>query len=46
MVRVQPIHLQATVQNTWEPVLANLKPECISVADSEAVTVAAQAISL
>jgi glutamate synthase domain-containing protein 3 len=46
MIRVQPIHLQGTVQSTWEPVLANLKPECISVADSEAVTVAAHAISL
>ena len=46
MVRVQPIHLQGTVQSTWEPVLAKLKPEFISVADSEAVTVAAHAISL
>src|SRR5882724_5061215 len=41
MVRVQPIHLQGTVQSTWEPVLANLKPELISVADSEAVSVVA-----
>jgi glutamate synthase domain-containing protein 3 len=46
MVRVQPIHLQGTVQSTWEPTLANLKSECISVADSEAVAVAAHAVSL
>ena len=46
MVRVQPIHLQGTVQSTWEPVLANLQSEFISVADSEAVAVAAHAISL
>ena len=35
------IHLQGTVQSVWEPVLANLKPEFIPVADSEAVSVAA-----
>jgi hypothetical protein len=34
------------VKSTWEPVLANLKSDFISVADSEAVTVAAHAISL
>jgi len=45
MVRVQPIHLQGTVQSVWEPVLANVKCEFISVADSEAVAVA-HAISL
>jgi hypothetical protein len=45
MVRVQPIHLQGTVQSVWEPLLANLKPDFIPVADSEAVAVA-HAISL
>jgi len=38
---VQPIHLQGTVQSVWGPVLANLKPDFISIADSEAVAVAA-----
>jgi len=46
MVRVQPIHLQGTVQSVWEPALTNLKPEFISVADSEALTVTEDAISL
>src|SRR5258707_12324750 len=46
MVRVQPIHLQGTVQGVWEPALANLKSEFISVADSEAGAVAAHAASL
>src|SRR5713101_230746 len=46
MVRVQPIHLQGTVKSVWEPALTNLKPEFISVADSEALTVTEDAISL
>ena len=46
MVRVQPIHLQGTVQSVWEPVLANLKPDFISVAETDAVAVAAHAISI
>ncbi len=29
MLRVQPIHLQGTVQSTWEPVLAQLRPEFV-----------------
>jgi hypothetical protein len=24
LVRVQPVHLQATIENTWQPVLARL----------------------
>ncbi len=46
MLRVQPIHLQGTVQSVWQPALAKLKSEFISVVDSEPVTVAAHAISL
>jgi glutamate synthase domain-containing protein 2/glutamate synthase domain-containing protein 1/glutamate synthase domain-containing protein 3 len=34
MLRVQPIHLQGTVQSTWEPVLAQLKPEFIPFSDA------------
>jgi hypothetical protein len=46
MVRVQPIHLQGTVQSTWEPVLANLKSAFVSVAGTDSVAVATHAISL
>jgi glutamate synthase domain-containing protein 3 len=46
MVRVQPIHLQGTVHSTWEPVLAKLKPDFISVAENELVAVATHAIAL
>jgi len=34
MLRVQPIHLQGTVQSTWEPVLAQLKPEFVPFPDA------------
>jgi len=37
MLRVQPIHLQGTVQSTWEPVLARLKPNLAILSDSQTV---------
>ena len=33
MLRVQPIHLQGTVQSTWEPVLARLNPDLVLLPD-------------
>src|SRR5207248_4320637 len=35
MLRVQPVHLQGTVQSTWEPALAKLQSEFVPVTDSE-----------
>src|SRR5207249_2402712 len=29
ILRVQPVHLQGTVADTWQPVLAQLRPEVI-----------------
>jgi glutamate synthase (NADPH/NADH) large chain/glutamate synthase (ferredoxin) len=46
MLRVQPVHLQGTIQGTWEPVLSQLKPEFITIPDSHPVTAAAHAISI
>jgi len=46
MLRVQPIHLQGTVENVWEPVLAKLRPEFVSVPDVLPVPAATHAISI
>ena len=46
MLRVQPIHLQGTVENIWEPVLAKLRPEFVSVPDVLPVPAATHAISI
>jgi glutamate synthase domain-containing protein 2/glutamate synthase domain-containing protein 1/glutamate synthase domain-containing protein 3 len=45
-LRVQPVHLQGTVESVWEPVLAKLNHEFISVAASEAISVATQAVAV
>jgi glutamate synthase domain-containing protein 3 len=37
MLRVQPIHLQGTVESTWEPVLAHLNPEFMPITDTRDV---------
>jgi glutamate synthase (NADPH/NADH) large chain/glutamate synthase (ferredoxin) len=46
MLRVQPIHLQGTVENVWEPVLVKLRPEFVSVPDVLPVPAATHAISI
>jgi glutamate synthase (ferredoxin) len=47
MLRVQPVHLQGTVEGTWDPVLAQLKQEFAPVGDAhEADTVATHAGSI
>jgi hypothetical protein len=46
MLRVQPVHLQGTVQSTWEPVFAKLRPENIAVSDAQPVAVATHAVSI
>jgi glutamate synthase (NADPH/NADH) large chain/glutamate synthase (ferredoxin) len=46
MLRVQPVHLQGTVQSTWEPVFAKLPPERIVVSDAQSVAVATHAVSI
>jgi glutamate synthase domain-containing protein 2/glutamate synthase domain-containing protein 1/glutamate synthase domain-containing protein 3 len=35
LVRVQPVHLQASVEDTWKPVLARLRPRPALFVDSE-----------
>ena len=47
MLRVQPVHLQGTVESTWEPVLAGLRKEFAPVANRrEGLDIAAHAVSL
>jgi glutamate synthase domain-containing protein 3 len=46
MLRVQPIHLQGTVESVWEPVLVKLRPEFVSVPDVLPVPAATHAISI
>ncbi len=46
MLRVQPLHLQGTVESTWQPVLAQLKLDFVSVPSADSVSVAAHAASL
>jgi glutamate synthase (NADPH/NADH) large chain/glutamate synthase (ferredoxin) len=46
MLRVQPVHLQGTVQSTWEPVFAKLRPESISVPEAQPVAVATHAVAI
>jgi glutamate synthase domain-containing protein 2/glutamate synthase domain-containing protein 1/glutamate synthase domain-containing protein 3 len=46
MLRVQPVHLQGTVESTWEPVLGQLKHEFVLADTREGASVAAQAMSL
>jgi glutamate synthase domain-containing protein 3 len=46
MLRVQPVHLQGTVESTWEPVLAKLKPEFADVLNSDSVAVVTHAVSI
>ena len=45
MLRVQPVHLQGTVESVWEPVLANLRPEFVDVSEAQPVGVAVHAVS-
>jgi len=44
--RVQPVHLQGTIESVWEPVLAKLNPEFISVQDADLVPVATHASAI
>ena len=46
MLRVQPIHLQGTVESVWVPVLAKFPPEFLTVADPQPVVVATHAVSI
>jgi glutamate synthase domain-containing protein 2/glutamate synthase domain-containing protein 1/glutamate synthase domain-containing protein 3 len=46
MLRIQPVHLQGTVQSVWEPILAKLNPEFLLVTESESFSIAAHAVSL
>ena len=46
MLRVQPVHLQGTVQSTWNPVLAQLNPKFAAVAESQGISVTSQAVSV
>ena len=46
MLRVQPIHLQGTIENTWQPILARLKPDLVDLTNSDAESIAAHAASL
>jgi glutamate synthase domain-containing protein 3 len=46
MLRVQPVHLQGTVQSVWEPVLAHLKPEFLTIAEPQPAVAAAHAVSV
>ena len=46
MLRVQPVHLQGTVEGTWEPVLAKLKPEFVDVLNPDSVAVVTHAVSI
>jgi glutamate synthase domain-containing protein 3 len=46
LLRVQPVHLQGTVESTWARVLAQLKPYLRVVAESQPVSVSSQAVSV
>jgi glutamate synthase (NADPH/NADH) large chain/glutamate synthase (ferredoxin) len=46
LLRVQPVHLQGTVESTWVPVLAQLKPGLRMVAEGHPVPVTSQAVSV
>jgi glutamate synthase domain-containing protein 3 len=46
MLRVQPVHLQGTVQSVWEPILAKLNPEFLPVTETDTFSIAAHAVSL
>jgi glutamate synthase domain-containing protein 3 len=46
MWRVQPVHLQGTVESTWQPILAQLKPEVIAMQSVDSAAVAAHAVSI
>jgi len=46
MLRVQPIHLQGTVQATWEPVLVHLNPNLAVPPESQPVATVSHAVSV
>jgi glutamate synthase domain-containing protein 3 len=46
MLRVQPVHLQGTVDSVWEPVLAKLKPEFLAPAGVQPEVVATQVVAI
>ena len=46
LLRVQPVHLQGTVESVWVPVLAKLSPEFLTVADAQPVVVTTHAVSI
>jgi hypothetical protein len=46
MLRVQPIHLQGTVQSTWEPVLGHLNPNLAAPPESQLVATISHAVSV
>src|SRR5580765_3138296 len=45
MLRVQPVHLQGTVDSVWEPVLAKLKPEFLAPAGVQPEVVTTQVVA-
>jgi glutamate synthase (NADPH/NADH) large chain/glutamate synthase (ferredoxin) len=45
MLRVQPIHLQGTIESTWQPVLAKLNANLVVAMESQTVT-ASHAVSV
>jgi len=46
LLRVQPVHLQGTVESTWEPVLTRLKPDFITLPSVDVAPAAAHAMSI
>jgi glutamate synthase (NADPH/NADH) large chain/glutamate synthase (ferredoxin) len=46
MLRVQPVHLQGTVDSVWGPVLAKLKPEFLAPTGIQPEVVATQVVAI